>query len=83
MLANPSRRARIVNMHEAKTHLSELVEAAERGERITIARNGEPAVILVPALKGARSPAGIYRGRLRVGDDFNEPLQDFSGVDEG
>jgi prevent-host-death family protein len=73
---------RTVNMHEAKTRLSELVEAAERGERIVIARNGEPAVVLVPAAKGKRAPAGIYRGRLRIGEDFDAPLPpEFSGVD--
>jgi prevent-host-death family protein len=37
-----------VNMHEAKTRLSALVEAAERGETVVISRNGEPAVMLVP-----------------------------------
>lgn len=37
-----------VNMHEAKTRLSALVDAAERGETVVISRNGEPAVMLVP-----------------------------------
>lgn len=37
-----------VNMHEAKTRLSALVEAAERGETVIISRDGEPAVMLVP-----------------------------------
>lgn len=69
-------------MHEAKTRLSELVEAAERGERIVIARNGEPAVVLVPASKGKRAPAGIYRGRVRIGVNFDAPLpDDFSGIE--
>lgn len=73
----------MVNMHEAKSRLSELVEAAERGERIVIARNGVPAVVLVPARKGKRAPAQIYRGQVRVGEDLNEPLPaEFSGIDE-
>jgi prevent-host-death family protein len=70
-------------MHEAKTHLSALVEAAERGESITIARDGEPAVILVPAKARRRAPPGIYRGRLRVAESFNDPLpSEFSGLDQ-
>lgn len=76
------KRHRTVNMHEAKTHLSELVDAAERGERITIARNGKPAVVLVPAGVSRRAPAGMHRGRVRVADDFNEPLPDeYSGLE--
>jgi prevent-host-death family protein len=83
MVAKQSKRSRVVNMHEAKTRLSELVEAAKRGEQVTIARNGEPAVVLVPVQKTARAPAGVYRGQLRVGADFNDPLPaDFTGIEE-
>ena len=75
--------SRVVNMHEAKTHLSELVEAAERGESITIARNGRPAVKLVPAAQKARARGGLFRGKVHVSDDFNEPLPpEFAGVDD-
>lgn len=42
----------IVNMHEAKTRLSKLVEAAERGQTVVISRNGEPAAMLVPIPHG-------------------------------
>lgn len=45
-----------VNMHEAKTRLSKLVEAAERGQTVVISRNGEPAAMLVPIPQG-RGPA--------------------------
>lgn len=83
MLANRGGRSRTVNMHEAKTRLSELVEAAERGERIVIARDGKPAVVLVPTSAGKRAPAGLYRSRVRISDDFDAPLPDeLSGVDE-
>jgi prevent-host-death family protein len=51
-----------VNMHEAKTHLSELVARAEAGEEIVIARSGAPAVRLVPVV-------GV-RPRRRVGGDL-------------
>lgn len=44
----------IVNIHEAKTRLSQLVARAERGERITIARGGKPVAQLGPAARAAR-----------------------------
>lgn len=44
----------IVNVHEAKTQLSKLIEAALRGEEVTIARAGKPVVRLVPTLPVAR-----------------------------
>lgn len=47
----------IVNMHQAKTSLSRLVEKALAGEEVVIARNGEPLVQLVPVVK-KREPAG-------------------------
>jgi len=51
-----------VNMHEAKTHLSQLVARAEAGEEIVIARSGAPAVRLVPVVERPR--------RRRVGGDL-------------
>jgi prevent-host-death family protein len=63
-----------VGMHEAKTQLSKLVERAESGEEIVITRRGEPAVRLVPAKRGDgfASLAGSWRGRVSVGEDFDE-----------
>jgi antitoxin (DNA-binding transcriptional repressor) of toxin-antitoxin stability system len=61
-------------MHEAKTTLSQLVERAEAGEEIIIARNGKPAVRLVPVI-GANALAAAYgalRGRVRIAEDFDE-----------
>ena len=69
---------RPVNIHEAKTHLSRLVERAERGEEIIIARAGKPVAKLVP-FDGRhlrlREP-GSMRGQFEVPDDFNDPLPD-------
>jgi prevent-host-death family protein len=67
-----------VNMHEAKTQLSELVAAAERGEDVVIARNGTPAARLV-AIKPAYAPVrlGVLAGEIELGADFDEPLPDF------
>lgn len=67
---------RTVNIHEAKTHLSRLVEEAAEGEEIIIAKAGKPIVKLV----SARAPAGIRFGLLAgkgsVPDDFDRPLPD-------
>jgi prevent-host-death family protein len=67
-----------VNMHEAKTQLSELVAAAERGEEIVIARNGTPAARLV-AITTEHAPVrlGLLAGQIELGEDFDEPLPDF------
>jgi prevent-host-death family protein len=72
-----------VNMHEAKTRLSELVAAAERGDDVLIARNGRPAVRLV-AVTREHSPVrlGVLAGLIEVGDDFDEPLADFEPYTE-
>lgn len=66
-----------VNVHEAKSNLSRLIEAAERGEEVVIARAGEPAVRLVRvgnARSGPRRAPGAWKGRVRIGADFDAPL---------
>ncbi len=69
---------RTVNLYEAKTHLSQLVSAATRGERVVIARNGTPLVELVPLRPHRRSDAfGIDRGVVSMAPDFDETPQDF------
>ena len=76
------RAATVVNMHEAKTNLSRLVERARRGEDIVIARDGEPVVRLVPVdrVRGRR-PVGAWAGRIRIHEDFDAPLPDeYSGI---
>jgi prevent-host-death family protein len=64
-----------VNIYDAKTRLSQLVERAEAGEEIIIARGGRPAARLVPFRAAAvqRKP-GRMRGRIRVERDFDAPL---------
>ena len=68
---------RKVNIYEAKTHLSQLVEAAAAGEEIVIARAGKPLARLVPLRDGKapRTP-GCLAGRFRVAADFDAPLPD-------
>lgn len=65
----------MVNIHEAKTHLSRLVERAAAGEEIVIARNGRPVARLVGIQEDdtPRVP-GSMRGQFTVPDDFDAPL---------
>ncbi len=64
-----------VNIHEAKTHLSRLIERAERGEEIIIAKAGAPKVRLAPiaAEPVVRRP-GRFAGSLKVTAAFFEPM---------
>ena len=66
---------RTVNIHEAKTHLSRLVEDAAEGEEIVIAKAGKPVARLVPVkATGKKRKLGFLAGKLRVPDDFDAPL---------
>lgn len=64
-----------VNIHEAKTKLSELLVRVEGGEEITVARAGKPVARLVPIRehKGKRI-AGQAKGKIAIHDDFDAPL---------
>lgn len=63
-----------VNIHYAKTHLSKLIEQAENGEEVVLARNGKPAVKLVPVVeKKNRSILGALKGKMWISDDFHLP----------
>lgn len=65
-------------MHEAKTKLSQLVERAEAGEDIVIARNGKPVARLVPVI-GAGTLADVHgalRGQVHMADDFDDLPED-------
>lgn len=64
-----------VGVHEAKTHLSRLIELAGAGEEVTITRRGEAVAKLVP-VRGAPRRFGVDRGRFDVPDDFDAPLPD-------
>jgi prevent-host-death family protein len=64
-----------VNVHEAKTHLSRLLERVERGEEIVIARSGKPVARLVPVEPRAqRRPIGRDKGRVWLAEDLDETL---------
>ncbi len=61
-------------MHEAKTRLSHLVERAEKGEEVIIARAGEPVARIVPIRKAGKRRLGQWKGRVRMSSDFDAPL---------
>jgi prevent-host-death family protein len=64
-----------VNIHQAKTQLSRLVELAANGEEIIIAKAGKPVARLVPYMaKGAVRRPGIMRGKIRIKKNFDERL---------
>ncbi len=63
-----------VGIHEAKTHLSRLLEEVAAGEEIVITRRGEEIASLVPARRASARRLGMDRGRFVVPEDFDEPL---------
>lgn len=67
-----------INVYEAKTKLSELLDRAAAGEEIVIARHGRPIARLVPYKPRApkRRKLGLLAGKLHVPDDFDDPLPD-------
>lgn len=67
--------AKTLNLYEAKTNLSALVEEAAAGEEIVIAKNGKPRARLV-ALAAEPKPRvqlGLYKGRIHMSEDFDAP----------
>jgi prevent-host-death family protein len=67
---------KVVNVHEAKTHLSKLLEDVAAGEEIVIAKAGKPVAKLVAIEKRPRIKLGIAEGEFTVPDDFDAPLPD-------
>jgi prevent-host-death family protein len=64
-----------VNVHEAKTHLSRLLERVSEGEEVVIAKAGKPVARLVPAgERPERRKPGSASGLVVVGGDFDAPL---------
>ncbi len=71
-----------VNIHEAKTQLSKLLEKVESGEQIIIANRGIPKAILskyIPEDNSTQdSPLGRYAGQIEISDDFNDEDQEIN-----
>ena len=70
---------RTFNIHEAKTHLSRLVDEAEKGESFVIAKAGKPKVKVVPIEEEPAKPKqriGFLEGKIKVPDDFDTMFAD-------
>jgi prevent-host-death family protein len=66
-----------VNIHEAKTHLSRLVDEVAAGAEIIIAKAGKPMARLTSIATPVRKKnLGLLKGKVKVPDDFNAPLDD-------
>lgn len=67
----------IINIHQAKTHLSKLVDAVTHGEEIIIAKAGRPVAKLIPisGKKSKRKP-GALKGKITISEDFDAPLSE-------
>ncbi len=67
-----------VDLEEAKKHLSDLIEAAVKGEEVIIAKDDQHIVKLVPISATKPHPQfGSAKGLITMSDDFDEPLEDF------
>ncbi|HUF64621.1 MAG TPA: type II toxin-antitoxin system Phd/YefM family antitoxin [Gemmatimonadaceae bacterium] len=69
----PRRRKATVNIYEAKTHFSDLIDQVAKGEEIVISRRGKPVARLAP-IPGRGIKFGILKGKLTVPADFDAPL---------
>ena len=67
----------IINIHEAKTHLSRIVEEVAAGKEVIIAKAGRPIARLVPLAPAVKSKKfGTLKGKIDAPDNFNDPLPD-------
>jgi prevent-host-death family protein len=72
---------RQVNIHEAKTELSRLLEAVESGERVVIARAGQPVAVLIPWKAAVRRrKLGLFLGQATIHADFDELPPDIAAA---
>lgn len=67
----------VINLHDAKTHLSRIVDDVAAGAEVVIAKAGKPMARLIPIRPATRPKTlGLLEGQIVVPDDFNTPLPD-------
>jgi len=73
-----------INMHEAKTHLSRIVDRVARGESVIIGKAGKPMAVLSPFVPASnpRKPGGM-KGKLWIADDFDAADETIADLFEG
>jgi prevent-host-death family protein len=69
-----TRTKKTYNVHEAKTHLSRLLERVADGDEVVIAKAGVPVARLVPVRASSGRELGFESGRVFIADDFDAPL---------
>ncbi|HEX2790460.1 MAG TPA: type II toxin-antitoxin system Phd/YefM family antitoxin [Steroidobacteraceae bacterium] len=66
---------KVINIHEAKTHLSRIVEEVAAGKEVIIAKAGKPMARLVPMRRAVtKKHLGLLKGKIKIPPDFNRPL---------
>jgi prevent-host-death family protein len=73
----------VVNVHDAKSNLSELLRRVEQGDEIVIARAGKPVAKLVPYTAPAPRQPGRWAGRIVIADDFDDTSDELVALFEG
>ena len=69
--------SKVVNFHEAKTHLSRLLDDVGTGMEVIIAKAGKPVARLIPITVSVKQKRlGLLRGKIKIAGDFNAPLAD-------
>ncbi len=66
-----------VNYEDVKTQITDLIEAAMRGDKVVITKNGRQIIQLVPMKTTHKPKFGSAKGKIKFAKDFNEPLADF------
>lgn len=74
---------RVINMHEAKSRLSQLGELAWSGERVVISRAGKPYLELVPYREQKVRKPGRFKGTIQLADDFDKTGEGVIDLFEG
>lgn len=72
-----------INIHEAKTHLSRLLEGVSEGDDVVIAKHGKPIARLIPyeaKYEAPRKLTGSWKGKVIVADDFDEADAEISAL---
>jgi prevent-host-death family protein len=68
-----------ISIAEAKARFSELVKRAQAGEEIVVTRHGRPvARVMPPAVEDELPRIGALKGKIRIADDFDAPLDEFA-----
>ena len=68
------KKACVVNVHEAKTHLSRLLQRVAKGEEVILAKAGKPIARLLPIAVPSKRVLGQDEGRVFIAEDFDAPL---------